>query len=43
MKPDGTTDYKSASVTRHRWAVDEDTPVFTKDRNYIQRFVDVGE
>jgi tRNA(His) guanylyltransferase len=28
-----------APVIRHRWAVDEAIPIFTEDRDYIERFV----
>jgi len=31
----------STFVVRSRWTVDEAIPVFTQDRSYIQRFVDV--
>jgi tRNA(His) 5'-end guanylyltransferase len=39
--PDGSewSDY----VRRTRWVADENIPIFTQDRAYIQRFVDVGE
>lgn len=30
-------------VTRTRWVVDEAIPIFTQDRSYIQRFVDIEE
>lgn len=31
--------YEKEGATRHRWEVDKETPIFTKDREYIEKFL----
>jgi tRNA(His) 5'-end guanylyltransferase len=38
-----TEEDKFAPVKRTRWIVDEDIPIFSQDRNYIEQFVNIGE
>lgn len=35
--------YDKDGTTRSRWSVDQETPIFTKDREYIEKYVNVGE
>lgn len=34
--------YQEKGATRHRWVADNDIPVFTKDRGYVERRLAVG-
>jgi len=31
--------YDKDGVMRSRWVVDEDIPIFTQDRNYIEKYL----
>jgi hypothetical protein len=35
--------YDKEGTARTRWVVDQETPIFTKDREYIEKYVNVGE
>ena len=34
-------DYTKDGAERHEWVVDNEIPVFTQDRDYIQKHVDI--
>lgn len=33
--------YMKGTAVRYRWEIDENIPMFSKDRNYVERFVDL--
>ncbi len=38
-KKEYITECCGANVTRNKWTIDDEIPIFTKDRDYIEKYI----